>query len=154
MKRTIVSMIVAGAVALGAHLHAQDADVAEVKITADKIQLIYDVTEFTVKAGQKVKLTFAVPEGCPFLHNLIIVGPGQQQALAAAATTAMTSNPAYLSTGQCIPEFEGILHHTNLVAAGADEVLEFEAPTEPGEYPYVCTYPGHWITMVGTMTVE
>ena len=33
-------------------------------------------------------------------------------------------------------------------------VLEFTAPTEPGEYTYVCTVPGHWRVMYGTLVVE
>ena len=32
-------------------------------------------------------------------------------------------------------------------------VLRFEAPQEPGVYPYVCTFPGHWIVMNGKMVV-
>jgi putative heme-binding domain-containing protein len=27
------------------------------------------------------------------------------------------------------------------------------APTKPGDYPYVCTFPGHWRTMAGVMHV-
>ncbi|MCA9056818.1 MAG: c-type cytochrome, partial [Planctomycetaceae bacterium] len=32
-------------------------------------------------------------------------------------------------------------------------VLRFNAPEEPGLYPYVCTFPGHWIIMQGVMVV-
>ena len=32
--------------------------------------------------------------------------------------------------------------------------LRFVAPTEPGEYPYLCTYPGHWVIMRGVMVVR
>jgi putative heme-binding domain-containing protein len=32
-------------------------------------------------------------------------------------------------------------------------VLRFNAPTEPGLYPYVCTFPGHWVVMKGVMVV-
>jgi putative heme-binding domain-containing protein len=32
-------------------------------------------------------------------------------------------------------------------------VLRFTAPSEPGIYPYVCTFPGHWIVMNGQMVV-
>jgi len=32
-------------------------------------------------------------------------------------------------------------------------VLRFKAPLEPGVYPYVCTFPGHWIVMNGKMVV-
>jgi putative heme-binding domain-containing protein len=32
-------------------------------------------------------------------------------------------------------------------------VLRFNAPTEPGIYRYVCTFPGHWVVMNGVMVV-
>jgi putative heme-binding domain-containing protein len=32
-------------------------------------------------------------------------------------------------------------------------VLRFRAPGEPGIYPYVCTFPGHWVVMNGEMIV-
>jgi len=32
-------------------------------------------------------------------------------------------------------------------------VLRFKAPEEPGIYPYVCTFPGHWVVMTGEMIV-
>ncbi|MCH8962102.1 MAG: hypothetical protein IH820_12455 [Bacteroidetes bacterium] len=35
----------------------------------------------------------------------------------------------------------------------SDDPLTFTAPTEPGDYPYVCTFPGHWRTMQGVMQV-
>jgi putative heme-binding domain-containing protein len=31
--------------------------------------------------------------------------------------------------------------------------LSFTAPTKPGVYPYVCTYPGHWRRMYGALYV-
>ena len=33
------------------------------------------------------------------------------------------------------------------------EQLKFTAPKEPGIYPYVCTYPGHWRRMHGALYV-
>ena len=33
-------------------------------------------------------------------------------------------------------------------------VVIFDAPTEPGEYPFVCSFPGHWMTMRGVLRVE
>ena len=32
-------------------------------------------------------------------------------------------------------------------------VLRFNAPERPGVYPYVCTFPGHWVIMSGNMIV-
>src|SRR5206468_1919003 len=31
--------------------------------------------------------------------------------------------------------------------------LSFTAPKEPGAYPYLCTYPGHWRRMFGALYV-
>ena len=32
--------------------------------------------------------------------------------------------------------------------------IDFDAPAEPGVYPYVCTFPGHWKVMNGELIVE
>jgi azurin len=32
--------------------------------------------------------------------------------------------------------------------------ISFRAPTAPGRYPYLCTFPGHWMVMNGEMIVE
>jgi hypothetical protein len=46
------------------------------------------------------------------------------------------------------------MHATRMLAQGEEQVLEFVAPEEPGDYPYVCTFPGHWRVMNGLMKVE
>ncbi|MAS95312.1 MAG: hypothetical protein CMO55_19100 [Verrucomicrobiales bacterium] len=138
---------------VGTSLSARAEDVAEVKISAEKLTLFYDTKEFTVKAGQKVKLTLANPAGSPFPHNLLIVKPGKKDVVGMASNTAMT-DPTYLTEKNAIPESEDILHHTTLVQAGEEDTIEFTAPEEPGDYPYLCTYPGHWAVMNGVMHVE
>ena len=65
----------------------------------------------------------------------------------------MAKDPAGLSKG-FIPPSEKILHHTKLLDQGTSETLRFTAPTEPGVYPYLCTFPGHWILMKGEMIVK
>ena len=32
--------------------------------------------------------------------------------------------------------------------------FQFKAPSDPGKYPYVCTFPAHWKTMNGTLNVS
>jgi len=32
--------------------------------------------------------------------------------------------------------------------------LRFLAPEKPGIYPYLCTFPGHWVLMKGEMIVK
>jgi putative heme-binding domain-containing protein len=52
-----------------------------------------------------------------------------------------------------VPDSNKVLHATGLVAADQQTRLTFDAPTVPGEYPYVCTFPQHWYRMYGVMVV-
>ena len=51
------------------------------------------------------------------------------------------------------PENSKILHATKMLEAGQKEVIEFNAPEKPGDYEFVCTFPGHWTVMNGVMKV-
>jgi len=130
------------------------ADVAEIKLTADKIQFIFDIKEFTVKPGQKVKLTLVNPAESVTRqpHNIIIVKPGKKDVVGMAANAGLT-DPDFLTKKQAVPESEDVLFHSGLVQPGAEETIEFTAPEEAGDYPYLCTYPGHWALMNGVMKV-
>lgn len=159
MKKAFLLTTAAAACTLLLTQFTAQAEDAEVKITADKITFIYDIKEFTVKAGQKVKLTFINPKDSVNLqpHNLVIIKPGKLQAMIAVVNDpTKLSDPSWLKNP--IPK-EGddvhpdILHHTALLAVGEEEVLEFTAPDEPGDYPYLCTYVGHAILMNGVMKV-
>jgi len=40
-----------------------------------------------------------------------------------------------------------------MLEAGQKETLEFTAPSKPGDYEFICTFPGHWAVMNGIMKV-
>jgi azurin len=46
-----------------------------------------------------------------------------------------------------------VLWATGLLKPDENDTLRFKAPEKPDDYPYVCTFPGHWRTMNGTMHV-
>jgi azurin len=52
-----------------------------------------------------------------------------------------------------VPDIPQVLFHTRLVNPQETVKLEFVAPDKPGDYPYVCTFPGHWSIMNGVMKV-
>ncbi|MCH7872476.1 MAG: c-type cytochrome, partial [Planctomycetes bacterium] len=52
-----------------------------------------------------------------------------------------------------IPETGDVLFFTKLLFPGETERLTFVAPDQTGDYPYVCTFPGHWTRMNGNMKV-
>ncbi|RTZ67855.1 MAG: hypothetical protein DSZ35_05570 [Verrucomicrobia bacterium] len=56
--------------------------------------------------------------------------------------------------GQFVPKSKKVLHATRMVAPLSATALRFTAPKEPGDYPYICTFPGHWIIMKGVMVVK
>ena len=129
--------------------------VAEITITAHKSELLFDTKEFTVKAGQKVKLTVVNPDDSLNLqpHNLLIIEPRTLEEIGAAADAEM-SDPAFLAEREAIPTSNYVLFHTKLLQPGESETLEFTAPEYADDYPFLCSYPGHWRVMNGVMIVE
>ena len=149
--RTSLAALIATATMMGASCLAQD--VAELELTADKVQLIYDTKELTAKAGQLIKLTFVNPADSTNMqpHNIIIGKAGSLQGMIAAANDpANFADPAFLQNP--VPKSDLILHHSKLLKPGETETIEFTLD-EPGDYPYVCTYPGHAILMNGILKV-
>ena len=57
------------------------------------------------------------------------------------------------STEDHLPNDPAILAHTPMSTPGKTLRDTFMAPSEPGAYRYICTYPGHDVMMQGTMTV-
>ncbi len=52
-----------------------------------------------------------------------------------------------------IPKSTEIIMHTNLIQPGNSGVMVFTLPAEAGEYPYLCTVPGHSFLMNGILKV-
>ncbi|MEQ8812947.1 MAG: plastocyanin/azurin family copper-binding protein [Imperialibacter sp.] len=110
--------------------------------------LKFDQSEITVKAGSKIKMEFNNPDD--MLHNVVIVKPGAADKIAQLAIDLGLEgqNKAY------VPDAEEVLYHTKLIGPGEKDVIYFEAPTAPGRYTYVCTFPGHAASMRGVLIVE
>jgi azurin len=53
-----------------------------------------------------------------------------------------------------VPDTPDVLQATPLVNQNETARLRLSAPSNPGDYPFVCTFPGHWRTMNGVMHVE
>jgi azurin len=128
-------------------------EVIEITIKPDTANpLAYDTKEFTVKAGAKVKLTFNnVHPTVPQPHNIVIGTAGSKDKLMGLAMQMATA-PDGMAKG-FIPEAPEILFHTKLLQPTESETIEFTAPAA-GEYPYLCTFPGHAVIMNGVMKVQ
>jgi azurin len=53
-----------------------------------------------------------------------------------------------------IPATEEVLNYIDVVPPGERFTIYVRAPEVPGRYPYLCTFPGHWMVMNGQMIVE
>ncbi|MCG8328740.1 MAG: plastocyanin/azurin family copper-binding protein [Chitinophagales bacterium] len=107
----------------------------------------YDQSTLSVKAGSKVKFTFYNNDDMP--HNIVFTTPGGADAVGKAAMNLGLQGQAM----NYVPAMKEVLHHSRLVGPGASETLFFTAPSKPGTYMYVCTFPGHYKTMRGILRV-
>ena len=107
----------------------------------------YDISDLTVKAGKKIKIIFSNPDFMP--HNIVLVNPGKADAV---AMEAMKLGATGFDVG-FVPKSADVIWASKLIDHGAEQVIEFNAPTKLGDYPYVCTFPGHHIIMRGNMKV-
>lgn len=109
--------------------------------------LKFDKTELTLKAGSKVKLTFTNNDDMP--HNFVVVPQGE-----AIAVGELGSKLGLQAVKlNYIANTPKILFNATLVGPGSSQTIYFVAP-KAGKYTYVCTVPGHFYVMQGTMTVE
>lgn len=121
--------------------------VIDLKVENEIMQ--YDKKLITVKAGQKVIINFENPDGMQ--HNLLIIKPGSLQKVGKAADDMLRDPKA--AEKQYVPKVPEVLYSTRLLNTGESVTLEFTVPNTPGDYPYVCTFPGHWRGMNGIMRV-
>jgi azurin len=120
-----------------------------VRIEAVPEQLLFDVKWFAVEAGKRVQIILSNPDVMP--HNFVVSRPGSLQQVATLG--GAMPQPSDPGVKPFVPDTPLVLHATRLLQVGETERLGFTAPASPGEYPYVCTFPGHWLRMYGVMLV-
>lgn len=109
----------------------------------------YDKKSFTVKAGQKVIIEFDNQDNMQ--HNLVLIKAGALDKVGLAADD-LARDPKGAEKSYT-PQMPEVLHATKLLNPQESFTLQFTAPAQPGDYPYVCTFPGHWRIMKGVMKV-
>lgn len=121
-----------------------------ININVIEHEMKFDKESFIVGAGQEVTLHFANPDFMQ--HNFLLLEQGSLEKVGAAAD-ALARDPKGAEQNY-VPKMKEVIVATRLVNPEGKETLVFTAPKEPGEYPFVCTVPGHWRMMNGIMIVE
>ncbi len=125
----------------------KDAVVIQLKTITEAMK--YDKKEFTVPAGKNIIIVFENPDAMQ--HNLVIGKQKSMQIIGNAADKMITQKDAVEKN--YVPSIPQIIAATPLVNPGETYRLKFTAPSQVGDYPYVCTFPGHWSIMNGVMKV-
>lgn len=110
----------------------------------------FATTHFAVKAGERISLTLANTDVMP--HNLAIAKPGTLAKVGDGANKMATRVDG--AARHYIPGGGDVLCYTDVIPPAATFTIHFTAPAAPGDYPFLCTFPGHWALMNGIMKVE
>ena len=126
-----------------------DGPILEITMTPVGNEMRFEQTEFTVQPGQIVHITFnntadnpAMSHSVVFLRSADVIDAVGQAAMGAAATDYVPASRR-----------DDIIANTPMSAPGETVEVTFTAPGTVGDYPYICTFPGHYATMQGTMHV-
>ena len=113
-------------------------------------QMRYDLPRIVVEPGKPFEVILENDDFMP--HNLAFVQPGTRESV---ANLAANMKPTQLdSQGRSyVPDSKDVMAATRLLEAGQRQTIKVTAPSTPGEYEYVCTFPGHWTLMWGTLVV-
>ncbi len=124
----------------------------KVEITAND-QMKFDIATIAAKPGQKVTVTLRNIGTMPKLsmgHNFVVLVRSMDPMKFIEASQMQMANE-YIA-----PELRGsVIAHTKLLGPGESDTISFTAPRTPGDYPFLCSFPGHFtIGMKGVLSVH
>ena len=123
-----------------------------VEISADDT-MKFSVTEIAAKPGEKLSVTLVNLGTTPKFsmgHNwLLLAATVDVQPFLVAAAEAMTADYVPMATQK-----DRILAATKLLGPKERDTVTFTAPSAPGRYEFVCSFPGHFqVGMRGVLIV-
>ncbi|GAB3679477.1 azurin [Salinisphaera aquimarina] len=147
MKKTMALMMFA---VLSVSAFAAQAKTVEIE---GMNSLKFSKESITVKPGEKVTIKLSNNSKLPaaaMAHNWVLLkADANPQKFDEAAVNAKDSD--YIPSDMS----DQVIAHTGLVAGGSSDTVTFTAPDKPGDYTYICSFPGHFAAgMKGTLTVS
>lgn len=134
---------------------APQAPPKEITVQADD-KMRFDLTAFEVRPGQRVQVTFKNIGTTPKFsmgHNFVVLDKQiTEQNIQAKFLDPASQEAAH---DYVPPNDKNVLAHSKLLGPSETEVITFTAPQVPGQYLYVCSFPGHYTQGTkGYMTVK
>lgn len=125
---------------------------ASFELTAND-SMKFNLARLEVTAGQDVTVSLTNMGNMPKVamgHNWVLLKKEADiKAFNDAAVMAAVTDyvPAALASQ--------VIAHTKLLGPKQSDEVKFKAPTEPGEYVYLCTFPAHYLSgMKGVLVVK
>ncbi|NOK58877.1 MAG: auracyanin [Chloroflexi bacterium AL-W] len=115
-------------------------------IASDPSGFAYQQTEVAVPVGEQISVTFENASNVE--HNWVLVRGGEDVAQTVNTEGNAAGGPTYLPEDQ-----SNIIAATAMLEGGSNETITFTID-EPDDYRYICTFPGHYPTMAGTLTAQ
>ena len=124
----------------------------KVEVTVND-QIRYSSKKLEGKVGVPMEITLKhigkIPKAS-MSHNLVILKPGSMVAMISAKCGQAKDNN-YIATDA--ETKAAILAFAPQLGPGESHVIKF-TPKEAGEYPFLCTFPGHFGEMNGIISVK
>ena len=123
------------------------AKVIVLKVLKDVMK--YDKELITAKAGTTIQIVLQNPDHMQ--HNFLLLKP-KTSAKVGAAADMLVRDPNGAKMGY-VPRMPEVIAATPMLNPGGRYTLTIKLPDVPGDYPYICTFPGHWRIMNGILRV-
>ena len=124
----------------------------KVEVTVND-QIRYSTKRLEGKAGVPMAITLKHTGKIPkasMSHNMVILKPGSMVA-SISAKCGLAKDTNYIASDA--ETRSAILAFAPQLGPGDSHVIKF-TPKEPGDYPFLCTFPGHFGEMSGIITVK
>jgi azurin len=109
----------------------------------------FDKELLTAKAGTTIRIVLNNPDFMQ--HNFVLIKPKTSSKVGAVADAlARTGDGAKI---HYVPKMSEVIAATPLINPAGRYTLTVNVPNIPGDYPYLCTFPGHWRIMNGILRV-
>ncbi len=119
-----------------------------IKLKTLQAQMRYDTPEFSVAPGADVKIILENVDDMP--HNFVLFQAGTD---VVAVSNKNLEKPEEALKRDWLPDDPRIIAHSKMVNPRTTDEIVFKAPEKPGIYPFVCTFPGHALSMQGKMRI-
>ena len=137
---TIIALVVALVAPAVAQTAAKSAP-RTIDIVAND-EMKYSVTTITAKPGEQLRVRLIARGVIPKIamaHNFVLLKPGTNQ-LKFLEAGAMFREQDFIAPAMK----DSVIAKTALAGVGETVQIVFTVPSKPGNYPYLCTFAGHF----------